>query len=174
MRICHLCLGYMTQIANNPLIIGCSCGVRRMEKEIITLEDWVTSSGKYKERASSKELTNEVKTNAIILINKINQLLKELGVEDVSVSSGFRPSNINSAIPNAAKKSLHMAGKAIDIVDKNGKLDELLNSDLGQDLLQKYGVWQEHPDKTPNWTHCDIGDRIVKDRPGCKKRQFLP
>ena len=138
-----------------------------MENEIIKLDDYITANGKYPERLQSVELTQEVKDDAVKLLNKINQLLKELGIKEAKVSSGFRPSSVNSKIPNAAKKSLHMSGQACDINDPDGKLDKLF--DENDVLLKKYGLWQEHPDDTKGWAHLDC-----KDRGKRKKNQFKP
>ena len=121
--------------------------------ELINLEDWITASGKYPERMDSDELTEEVKDNAIKLLNKINQLLQELGITEVSVSSGFRPSSVNNATPHAAKRSLHMSGHACDIFDPNGSLDNLVIS--RPDLLKKYSLWVENPSNTSTWCHLD-------------------
>lgn len=120
------------------------------------------------------DYTNEILENAKITLQKINALLADLGIVSARVSSGWRPSSINSSIPGAAKRSLHTIGKAIDIVDTTGELDKLLEEDKSQDLLEKYGLWQEHPDATSTWSHIDCGDRPIKNRPGCKKRQFKP
>ena len=89
---------------------------------MIDLENYITASGKYKDRLKSDELTKEVKDNAVILINKVNQLLKDLGIESVIVSSVFRTSAVNAATKGAAKKSLHMTGKAVDIADDKHEL----------------------------------------------------
>lgn len=125
-------------------------------------EDWITSSGKYPERAKSMELTDEVKNNAKVLLDLVNQFLIELGVnpDTLKISSGFRPSKINSSIPNASKKSLHMTGLAIDIEDTNNELDKLIQS--RPELLDKYGLWLEHPNSTPGWTHLDKGTRSAR------------
>lgn len=128
---------------------------------MITLNDWVTSSGKYPERAKSEDLTDEVKVNATSFLAVLNNFLQELTPDvDYSVSSGFRPSSVNSKIPNAAKKSLHMTGLAIDLVDADGELDKLIQSK--PELLDKYGLWLEHPDKTIGWCHIDKGIRTQR------------
>lgn len=138
-----------------------------MNKETISLSDLLTSSGKYLDRPNSPECTTEVKDNAVILINKVNQLLEELAINSVSVSSGFRTSAANSALANSAKKSNHMIGKAVDIVDHN---HELANKILARpDLLKKYSLWIEDIASTPTWCHLDDADRI--DRP---LRMFKP
>lgn len=135
---------------------------------MITLNDWITSSNKYPERAKSEDLTDEVKNNAGSFLAVLNDFLQELtpGVK-YSVSSGFRPSSVNSKIPNAAKRSLHMTGFAIDLVDLDGELDKLIQSK--PELLDKYDLWLEHPDATPKWCHIDKGTRSQR-----KIRIFQP
>ena len=140
--------------------------------DLITIHDWITASGKYPERANHAELTEEVRANATKLLIAVNELLKDLGIGCVTVSSGFRPSSVNSKIPNAAKKSLHMTGLAIDLSDPNNTLDSAIT--LKPELLAKHGLWQEHPSKTVNWCHLDLGTRLSITRPGCSSRQFWP
>lgn len=134
---------------------------------IITINDYLSSSGKYKSRTRDPDCTQLVKDNAEKLLMAVNGLLSELGITTVTVSSGFRPSSVNGKIKNAAKASLHMSGRAIDLVDVDGKLDALVGS--RDDLLKKYGLWQEHPDATPGWFHCDNKER--SKRP---KNRFVP
>lgn len=122
--------------------------------EIITLEQYITASGKYPERLQSEELTQELKDNAIQLLNKVNQFLEEVGVKEATVSSGFRPSNVNAALPNSAKKSNHMICKAVDIYDPDGKLDELFMANI--ETMEKYGIFLESPKSTPSWAHLQI------------------
>jgi uncharacterized protein YcbK (DUF882 family) len=136
---------------------------------MIKLNDYITSSGKYPDRANSDELTDEVRANATGLLDLVNQFLEELKVdtENLSVSSGFRPAAVNAAISNSAKKSLHMTGLAIDISDPDNSLDKLIQEN--PELLEKYGLWLEHPDSTPRWTHLDKGNRSSR-----KVRIFHP
>lgn len=122
-----------------------------MAKEIISLSDLLTSSGKYSDRANSSECTQTVKDNGAMLINKVNQLLTDLGIDEVSVSSGFRTSAANSALANAAKKSHHCTGNAVDLLDTDGKLDALLEKNITS--LEKYGLYLESPKSTIGWCH---------------------
>lgn len=138
---------------DDPAWKSCNCGVRRMEKEIIDLESYITGSGKYKDRLQSNELTKEVKDNAVLLLNRVNQLLKELGITKADVSSGFRPSAVNAATKGSAKKSLHMLGKAVDISDPKHELYKKIEEK--PHLLKKYGLWMEHKDNAPTWCHLD-------------------
>lgn len=163
-KVCHLCSGFLRPLGEMPGWKGCSCGVRRMEKEIIDLENYITASGKYKDRLISTELTKEVKDNAIVLLNRVNQLLKELGYTKADVSSGFRPSAANAATKGAAKKSLHMLGKAVDIADPKHELYKKIEAK--PELLKKYGLWMEHKEDAPTWCHLDCSslrtDREVR------------
>ena len=134
---------------------------------MITLTDYITASGKYPERLKSSELTNEVKANAADLLDSINKLLDEVGVTSRRVSSGFRPSGVNAGIKGAAKRSLHMTGKAIDLSDPDGQIAKKVAA--RPDLMRKYGVFLESPAHTKGWCHLDKGSR--SDRPN---RQFIP
>lgn len=132
---------------------------------MINLENYATASGKYPARFKDPEFTLEVMDNAQKLLDKVNAFLAEIGVKEVKVSSGFRPSAVNAATPGAAKKSSHLIGKAVDLEDSDGKLDDLVASK--PDLLRKYGLFQEDPKSTKGWLHLDCADR--PDRPS---RQF--
>jgi len=138
----------------------------------LTLEALLTSSNRYPDRANSPDCTDEVKKNGTSLIEKVNALLNDLGIQKVDVTSGFRTASSNAQVANAAKKSLHMQGRAIDLLDnKEQSLAKLVQS--RPDLLKKYDLWLENPDftkgKNTNWVHLDMGTR--NDRPS---RQFNP
>ncbi len=133
---------------------------------MITKEDYLTSSGSYPTRAASPELTPELLANADRLLSAVQALLKDLNIQEVKISSGFRPKFINAGIPSAAKRSLHTQCLAIDIVDdKAQSLCKLILSK--PELLKKHGLWMEDPASTKgfntNWTHLDLGTRA--DRP---------
>lgn len=115
-------------------------------KIYITVDDILTSSGKYPERAKHLECTNEVKSNAAKLCDAVNKLLTELKwSKPVSISSGFRPSAVNTNVKGASKKSNHMVSKACDIID-DGSLCLLLFKN--QDICKKYNIFIEDP----RWT----------------------
>lgn len=110
--------------------------------------------------------------NADKLLLNVNALLNELGIEEAKVSSGWRPPSINGALTNAAKKSAHMIGLAVDILDdKNQTLGKLVAS--RPELLKKYNLWLEDLGSTrgqfSNWVHLDLMSR--SDRPS---RTFKP
>lgn len=180
-QLCKLCQAYMQYHADQTFpyhphkYFKCSCGYTvetgeyqpKGTEPMISLNDYITASGKYPDRAKSPELTDEVRKNATVLLELVNSLLADLGVESVKVSSGFRPSDVNSKVPGAAKKSLHMTGMAIDLEDADGALDALITKN--PDILDKYGLWLENPASTNGWSHLDNGIR-----PARKVRIFHP
>lgn len=132
---------------------------------MINLEQYATASGKYPSRFKDPEFTLEVMDNAQKLLDKVNAFLAELGVKDVKVSSGFRPSAVNSATPGAAKKSNHMLGLAVDLLDTDGKLDKLFMDNLK--IMEKYELYLESPESTSGWAHLQSvspksGNRVFK------------
>lgn len=129
---------------------------------MIELEQYLTSNGRYKDRLAHIECTPVVKANATSLLEKVNGLLEELKISKVDVTSGFRTSTANANTPNSAKKSLHMLGLAVDILDnKTQDLGKLIASK--PELLKKYGLWIEDLSatigKNTNWCHLDCGNR---------------
>lgn len=137
----------------------------KKSKAFITLDDWITSSGRYPERAKSPELTEEIKTEAQKTLDAVNALLNEIGWTDaVSISSGFRPSGANAAA-GGAKRSAHMTGLALDIFQPKvrnllgEKIRELQNEQGRSGILGQYGLMMEALEftvgKNSNWVHLD-------------------
>lgn len=131
-------------------------------KIFITVDDIITSSGLYPERAKSPELTTELKSNAAKLCDAVNGLLTELKWnKPVSISSGFRPSAVNANVKGASKRSSHMECQAIDLVD-NGELCLLFFKN--QDVAKKHNLYMEDPRWTlrgkfgslKGWSHWQI------------------
>lgn len=132
---------------------------------MLTVNDWLTSSGKYPWRATHKEVTKELIENAMDYVTRLNAVLKELHIKDAKFSSGFRPSEVNKKTPNAAKKSKHITGHAGDMEDLEGKIDYAFLMNLK--VLEKHGLYLEHPDATPKWAHTQSvapgsGNRVFK------------
>lgn len=138
----------------------------------ITLDDWLTSSNKYPDRAKSLELTPEITANAKKLLEAVNALFKELGLEKPVVSSGFRPSKINTQV-KGAKASGHLRGMAVDLVDVDGSLATVIAANPAR--LRHHGLMIENPrvtvtaDGKSRWLHIDTVNRV--DRPS---RMFTP
>lgn len=131
---------------------------------MITLDQWITSSGRYPERAKSYELTASVIKNAKVLLQRVNAALNYLGVENPSVSSGFRTRSVNQSLPNSAKMSAHMSGEAIDILDPSGDLDGRLT----RAVLEKFDLYREDSEYTVGWTH------LQSRKTASGKRVFVP
>lgn len=138
----------------------------------ITAQDILSSSGTYPKRLQSPELTDEVRANAEKLATQVNKLLNLIGwKEKIIVTSGFRPSAVNSQIANAAKKSAHQIGLAVDIFDeKDQRLGYLIrqkqNNDGVKGILGQCGLMMEHLDSTrgsyTNWVHLDMKPRTER------------
>ena len=124
----------------------------------LTVQDILTSGGKYPERAKSPELTAELDFNAQMLCDRLNMLFEELGITSWKISSGFRPLAVNKKI-GGATKSAHTQCQAVDFVGQ----------DIGKkvaarpELLKKYGVWLEDLSATVSWTHLDIRPRRPRE-----------
>ncbi len=122
---------------------------------MITLTDyWMGRDAAYPDL-----LTDVLRAAAAETVAKANLLLSSFRTstkndEPRKVSSGWRPPSVNAATPNAAAKSKHMSGQAIDIADPEGDLDEWCLSHPEQ--LEAIGLWQEHPSATKGWTHLQI------------------
>jgi hypothetical protein len=123
---------------------------------MITVDDVITSSGKYPQRANSDELTDTVRENIVKLTIAVNLVLEKVGMSP-RVNSGFRPVAVNNDLKNAGKKSYHCQGLAVDLHDPAGALKFKLI--MAPHLLAEYGLWMEHFASTPGWCHLDMGKR---------------
>lgn len=135
----------------------------------ITLHEYFTSSNSYPDRIRSPEKTAQVEKNAEELLRRVNALLKHIGWDrSLKISSGFRPSSVNSSVKGAALKSCHMTGEAVDLLDDK---DQTLCKTITKDLLEKFDLFREDSDATigkyTNWCHLQTrktqsGRRIFK------------
>lgn len=106
----------------------------------------------------ANELTPEIAANAVETLARANKLLDIFYAKNKSAlkrgcNSGWRPPEVNKSVANAAKKSLHMTGKAIDIEDEDEMLDKWCMTDVGRKAMLDIGLWLEHPISTPRWCH---------------------
>ena len=129
---------------------------------MITLTDYWMG----RDKAYPNAWSTEIEGNALDLLERVNKLLAVFG-EDRAVNSGWRPPEVNSATPNAALKSKHMTGNAIDLADPEGDLDDWCSENDGSRLIQ-YGLWMEHPSATKGWCH------LQNLPPKSGKRVFFP
>lgn len=131
---------------------------------MITRDDYFMG----RELSYPTDMTPDIERNAFRMIALANALLARFG-EGRKVNSGWRPPAVNANTANASKTSLHMTARAVDLEDKDGRLDAWCMSDLGQAQLKDIGLWLEHPDFTPNWCHLQMippgsGNRVFRPR----------
>lgn len=143
----------------------------------ITVGDYFTGPGRVlRDLKYADDLTDEIRENAAETVRRANLLLAMMAADGVPLDadpqtgslshSGWRPPAVNAATPGAAKKSNHMIGKADDLYDPHGKLDEWCMANL--DKLEQIGLWLESPESTPGWCHVQIVP------PGSGRRVFHP
>ena len=104
-------------------------------------------------------LDHKVKENAELFLPLVNAVLSELQWHG-QVRSGYRPKVVNKKI-GGSPNSYHIYGRAIDIVDNDGRLKALMLKNT--DLLKKYNLWMEHQDATKTWLHLDNGVRRERE-----------
>lgn len=145
---------------------------------MLTLEDYLTSSGRYPERANHPDCGQEIKDKGLDLTSKINACLYDMGIKSAEYSSGWRPADVNKKVPNAAGKSNHILADAGDL--KGQIIGLMLKADYEKQekngtpekaLLVKHGLYLEHPAYTKTWSHLqDVapksGKRVFIPRPG--------
>lgn len=107
--------------------------------------------------------------NLQTLFERMNELRKIWG-KPMIVTSGLRSDAKQMELIKQGKSkaiaSLHLAGAACDILDKDGSLAKWCLEN--EAVLARIGLWCEHPDYTKGWMHFGI----MPPRSG--KRFFIP
>lgn len=99
-------------------------------------------------RSSVEDLTDELESNMSRLLSTVNSLLEEFG-EYRKVNSGYRRP-IDNRAAGGGSKSAHLTCQAVDLEDKNGKLQAFCT----QEILEKYDLYmEEDPKGIRNWVH---------------------
>jgi uncharacterized protein YcbK (DUF882 family) len=96
-------------------------------------------------------LNLELEANLAKLLEALNRFRAIYG-KPMRVTSGYRPGHYNKAA-GGSQKSTHLSCEACDFADPDGSLDKFCMEN--QQLLADCGLWLEHPDSTPGWTHLD-------------------
>lgn len=96
-------------------------------------------------------LSPELELNLIILLERLNKL-RNVYSKPMTVTSGYRPGKYNKTA-GGALRSAHLTCEACDFKDTDGSLDKFCMDN--PDLLKSIGLYLEHPDSTPGWTHLD-------------------
>ncbi len=130
-----------------------------------------------RDSAHAAELTDAIRNNAAELLGRVNLLLAWAYRDNVRpaldartgthIASGWRPPAINEATSNAAAKSKHLTGEAIDLRD-NGTRDLARWCLRNIDALEEIGLWMEDPQWTPSWVHLQMVP------PGSRRRIYCP
>ena len=115
-------------------------------------------------RDKQHPITPEQSDNLDDLIRALNPVRHLYGAP-LFLSSGYRPSMINSNV-GGAKRSAHMQCQAVDIIDKDGLIANWVLNHLT--LLEENGIFMEDPRYTKGWIHLDIRG------PKSGKRVFIP
>lgn len=136
---------------------------------IITLDEyWMGRQMTYDIPESTKLSAEELlfRVNALIATMVEDGVKIETRANGSCITSGWRPAAINAGIPNAAPRSKHITGQAIDLYDPEGELDEWCMEN--PEALSSIALWQEHPSATKGWCHL----QSVPPRSG--RRVFYP
>lgn len=128
----------------------------------VTLDDYYQG----RQRAYAGEWNASIESEAKTLLSRVNMLLSLFKQDVEGVASGWRPPSYNAKVPNAAKKSKHMTGQAIDIKDEHTGFKDWCYDN--QDLLSLCGLWMEHPASTKQWCH------LQSAPPASGRRVFFP
>jgi len=141
---------------------------------MISLDDyWM---GREDEHAT--DLTEEVRGNAILLLERVNRLLASAAQEQIEpgidartgtvVASGWRPKAVNDGTASSGKTSRHIVGLAVDLRDYPPERSLARWCLRNQRLLDEIGLWMEDPRWTPSWVH------LQSVPPGSGRRVYVP
>lgn len=121
------------------------------------------------------EATQQHRENAEELLGRVNTLLQD-AAERGNVVVPVNP-NTDSQIsgaghggwrklhsPVGAPGSAHKDGRAVDVYDPDGDLDEWITDQV----LSMHGLYREHPSSTRGWCH------LTTRQPKSGRRSFYP
>jgi len=108
----------------------CACGFVSVP-ELITLEQYF----------GGPPPSPELQASAKDLLLKTNSLLAELGIKNVTLTSGYRSPEHNKAI-GGATNSNHCKARAVDVADPDHRIGRLIEANLG--VLTRRGMAMEN------------------------------
>lgn len=134
----------------------------------ITVEEY------FRAYADHRGITPEIHENAGELLSRVNALLDEcegLGwfpkinpatgtLISGQKNGGWRPQECTIGAPTSS----HKQGRGVDVADGDDSLDDFVDDEM----LERHGLYREHPDDTPHW--CHLTDRAPKSG----RRTFKP
>lgn len=137
-----------------------------------------------RDKTHAAELTDEIRRNAATTVALVNELLAEAEADGVipgtdsatgtPVASGWRPAGINARTANAAKKSTHMFGLAVDLQDIPPVRPLARWCLKNQVVLERLGLWMERPQWTAGTNGRDPWVHLQTVPPGSGRRVYIP
>lgn len=126
----------------------------------------------FKAHADSKEITDQVRKNASVLIAKVSTLLSLIPIEKPVITSGFRPQNYNKQIGGSPNSS-HCYGMGLDLWDPDKKIGDWCIANIAylvQEGLHIESLCVTHKSHLPEkrWVH------FQTRRPKSGATVFLP
>ena len=126
--------------------------------------------------SNSPDWTPERQENAERLCVAVNDLAADMMADGVNFRinphtgtcvsgmtfGGFRPQDCLQGAPNSS----HKEALGVDLYDPVNEIDYWLMMHV--DKLEEYGIYIEHPDDTPHWSHWSIKP------PGSGRHVFKP
>jgi hypothetical protein len=107
--------------------------------------------------------------NLALLLGRMNEF-RAIYAKPMIVTSGLRSDELQMELIKAGKStarvSKHLSGNACDIQDKDGALAKFCLDNVS--VLERIGLWCEHPDYTKGWVHFQCMP------PMSGKRFFIP
>ena len=129
---------------------------------MVTLEEYFRDSV-----ARGHEPTKDETDNALALLVKVNALFTHLGV-DPPLTSGHRTREkkleLRAQGYGAALGGTHESGEGGDWADEDGEIDDSITDEL----LERFGLYREHPAATRRWAH------LQTRSPRSGRRSFYP
>jgi hypothetical protein len=134
---------------------------------VISLDDYFAGY-------ADRDIPDAHRDSADLLLRRVNPLLEHMvtlgweptvGTHTHTMVSGqrdggWRPQDCPIGAPNSA----HKVGRAVDVADADGSLDEVLTDEI----LEQFGLFRESPTATAGWVH--LTDRA----PHSGRRTFMP
>ena len=93
-------------------------------------------------------ITEKQKENALELLRRVGLLFDRIGIKDPMLTSGYRPSAINSKV-GGSKMSAHVTCEAGDWENLNNRISDLISVAL----LVEFDLYMENPAFTKGWIH---------------------
>ncbi len=121
--------------------------------KVITLEDYFMG----REKTYAKELTDDIKQNAVETVectNKLLQFMHDDGVDTtkIAINSGWRPKSINAATKGADPNSTHITCQAVDLRDNNKLLKEWIGKNPSKVKQSGFAAVEDFS-ITSTWAH---------------------